>query len=61
MEVECQGCHKMVELRLSQHRKKTPFLRCECGYLGFYNGLAGEKIRKQIDTESHKKKEAGWL
>lgn len=59
--VECPSCKRRVELKLSQHKKKTPFLKCVCGYLAFYNGDSGEGIRRSIQKEPHGKEKENWF
>lgn len=61
MTIVCPSCKKQIELRLSQHRKKTPFLKCGCGYLAFYNGQSGEEFRRLLQKEPHKKESEGWF
>jgi len=61
MKMECPSCQKKIELKLSQHKKKTPFLKCECGYLAFYNGQSGEEFRRLLQKESPKKESEEWF
>ena len=61
MKVECPSCKGMIELKLSQHKKKTPFLKCECGYLAFYNGRSGEEFRRLLQREPRKREKEGWF
>jgi hypothetical protein len=59
--INCPGCHKPIQLKLSTHRKKTPFAKCDCGFLGFWNGQSGEEFRRLLQRETHKKESEGWF